>query len=171
MVIDSMANEQNKSKAKSSTKLLGKIASGLFIALVIGGSAAVYYYVSTHRPDVLEQVKLKLDRLGLGVEDPGEVKRVAEINRLPISYEEKQILINRTIFLGASPRMVMLALGKPKEGHKTRDRLSGQESIILVYHLPKDLRPTMLRFENNKLTEAKKGSSIDYQNATYFRPE
>jgi hypothetical protein len=171
MTVNYATDEKKPLEKKASSPLLRKILSGVVLAIIVGGSAAAFYYVTTHRPDMIAQVRLKLDRFGLAAESPMEVKRVADINKLPISYEEKQILINRTIFMGASPRMVMLALGQPKQGHKTRDALSGKESIILVYHLPKELRPTMLSFENNKLSEAKKGSSIDYQNSAAFIPE
>lgn len=138
------------------------IASVVTVLFILLGSIGIYTYVYTQRPDIYNQVKLKLSRFGFSEQSPQEVQRVSDINRLSISYEEKQILINRTIFMGATPRMVMLALGKPKEGHRMLDKAANKEVIILVYHLPEELRPTMLRFEENKLVEAKKGSSIDY---------
>lgn len=141
-------------------KPIGTLLFLLFLGFVGMG---IYNYLYLHKPDVLKQISVKLDRLGLAPENPAETQRIYEINKLPISYEEKQILINNTIFLGATPRMVMLALGKPKEGHRAADN-SGEnkKTLILVYHLPEDLRPTMLRFDEGKLTHAYKGSTIDF---------
>ena len=137
------------------------LSIALVMAVIIG-SGAIYGYVYTQRPDLWKQLLIKVD---VNHYDAAEVDRIDNINRLPISYEEKQVLINRTIFMGASPQMVMLALGQPKEGHKIVPTNSGgsvKESIILIYHLQGEARPTVLRFDDNKLTEAKKGSSIDY---------
>jgi len=144
-----------------------KIPSGplvviAFILFLVVGIAGTTHYLYTNQPDMVKHIALKLDRLGLTQPNPTEINRVSEINILPISYEEKQILINKTIFLGATPRMVMLALGKPKEGHRANSEIDNAKTLILVYHLPEDLRPTMLYFEEGKLTQARKGSSIDF---------
>lgn len=135
----------------------------LILILMLLASAGVYAYVYTQRPDIIKQVLLKIDNLGIvqtrSVED---IERIDQINALAISYEEKQVLINRTIFMGASPRMVMLAIGEPKSGHKELNKATGAQAVVLVYHLPKELSPTILRFDEGKLTKAEKGSSIDY---------
>ncbi|MDG1286766.1 MAG: hypothetical protein P8P30_04280 [Rickettsiales bacterium] len=140
-------------------KTIGGVITTLLLLIVCAG---IYSYVYNQRPDIYKQVLLKLDRMGFTQSAPEELKRVDDINQLRISYEEKQILINKTIFLNASPRMVMLALGNPKEGHRIKNAKTGKKSIILVYHLPEELRPTMLHFEENKLVKAEKGSTIDF---------
>lgn len=153
------ALEQEKPARQFPWKPLGTLVFVLFLAVGIGGT---YNYLNNHNPDALKQITLKLDRLGLTPENPVEIQRVSNINKLSISYEEKQILINKTIFLGATPRMVMLALGQPQEGHRTNDDLESKKTVILVYHLPEELRPTMLKFDEGKLTHAYKGSTIDF---------
>ena len=138
------------------------IGISLLIILLLA-SAGVYAYVYTQRPDIIKQVLLKVNDFGLVETRTAEdLDRIDQINQLSISYEEKQVLINRTIFMGASPRMVMLAIGKPKSGHKVVNDHTGRESVILVYHLPKELSPTILQFDEGKLSKAEKGSSIDY---------
>lgn len=141
-------------------KSLGK---AFIIIALLAACAGAYSYVYNQRPDLYKQIRVKLDRFGLVQPDPLELQRISDINKLSISYEEKQILINRTIFMGATPQMVLLALGKPKEGRRIAGDRKGQESVILVYHLPEELRPTMLRFDDGKLTQAYKGSSIDFE--------
>ena len=138
------------------------IINTMVIFIVLIGATAAYSYISTERPDIYKNIKLKLDKFGLAPEDPMEIQRVADINKMTISYEEKQILINKTIFMGATTRMVMLALGKPKQGHRGSKTANEKDVVILVYHLPEELRPTMLHFEDNKLTKAYKGSTIDF---------
>ncbi|GEM_PF-3459582 len=150
---------QNDNPRKLPWKAIGSVV--VILAFLIGCVGA-YSYIYNQRPDIYQKVLLKLDRLGITQPAPEELVRIDEINKLTISYEEKQILIKKTIFLGASPRMVMLALGQPKEGHRVSSTEADKEKIILVYHLPEELRPTMLHFDNDKLVKAEKGSSIDF---------
>ena len=95
----------------------------------------------------------------IGVTPLGEEEkfRQSAINALPLTYEEKQVLINKTVFLGASSKMVQLALGAPKE----RKVGGGKSNSILIYYQPDDPRPTILRFERDKLVHAYKGSALD----------
>ena len=85
-----------------------------------------------------------------------------EINKLSLTYEEKQILIQKTVFLGATSDMVMLALGAPKERFRAPKTAEFSEGIVFTYHLPNDAQPTLLRFVGNKLTHAYKRSAIDF---------
>ena len=157
--MDTALHSDTDEARKLPWKTIGGIAAVLAVLTV---SAGVFSYVYTERPDVIKQVKLKLSTLGIASSDPAETKRVAEINKLTIPYEEKQILINKTIFLGATPSMVMLALGAAKEDHRVNDAKTGKEAIVWVYHLPQDTKPTMLKFDGGKLTHAYKGSAIEF---------
>lgn len=80
-----------------------------------------------------------------------EAKRMESIDILPISNEKKNILNNRTIFLGATKVMVRLALGEPLQ-----QRLSSDGSVTYWdYHLNEDIQATRLKFEDNRLVAAK----------------
>lgn len=150
--------EDDKEPRKIPWKIISALAVILFIAV---GAAFAYNYAYVQHPEVYKKIKIKLDKLGLIQQSPEEIQRVAEINKMTISYEEKQILINKTIFMGATPRMVMLALGQPKQGHKGDKTNEGKDIITLTYHMPGEFKPTQLYFENNKLTKAYKISNID----------
>ncbi len=137
------------------------IAVSLAVIFVIIISIGTIYFIYQKEPEVVQEILFKMDRFGLIEKSPEEIQRVYDINQLSISFEEKQILINKTIFLGATPRMVLLALGEPKKGYKTNGEM-GNESIKLEYHLPKDSRPTVLVFDEGKLSHAYKGSTIEF---------
>lgn len=86
-----------------------------------------------------------------------EKNRIDKIRLLPISDEKKQILLNHTIFLGASPRMAELALGSPIQTMEYPDVTPQVDRW--VYHFADDSRPTVLEFHDNKLVSAFKVSA------------
>ena len=129
-----------------------------FIAFILIGSLGIFYYVYKYEPQLFSVFSDDFKKAGFIEDSPAEIARRNKINQLPIEYEKKQILINKSVFLGATPKMVMLALGQPRSGHK-----SGSE-VILVYHLPNESRPTALKFQDSKLVDAYKSSSIEFTN-------
>lgn len=107
---------------------------------------------------------IKVDVFGLTRVAGEEQVRLAKIKDLPLSYEEKQVLVQRTVFMGATHDMVKLALGEPR---KVVERLWEGKNVMLtyyIYYLPNDTRPTILVFQNDKLVNAYKGSALDVGN-------
>jgi hypothetical protein len=136
----------------SQRSLMGRFA--LYLAILVG-CFAVFFTLHIYRPQFMKELILVIDLFGMTDLGRSEQERLAAINRLPITYEEKQVLINRTIFLGATSQMVSLALGTPSEH---REQATG---TIYVYYLPDDPRPTILKFSRDKLVQAYKGSALD----------
>lgn len=134
--------------------LTGKIT--VYLGLMVATFACMLY-LQFYKPGLLKELILSIDVVGVTPIGQEEQSRQATINGLPITYEEKQVLINKTVFLGASSRMVMLALGTPKE-QKPSGKGAGN---IYIYYQPDDPRPTILRFEHDKLVHAYKGSALD----------
>ena len=123
---------------------------------LMAATFAVILYMQFYKPNVIRELILSVDTLGLTSIGQQEQTRQYEINRLPkLTYEEKQVLLNRTVFLGATTRMAQLALGPPKEQKR------GRREVIFIYYMPEDSRPTILRFENDRLVHAYKGSALD----------
>lgn len=124
--------------------------------LTIGG----LFYLDTFHPDLAKTLMIKIDPFGLTPEGAAEKQRVAEIKALPIPYEKKQVLLEHTIFMGATKEMVRLALGDPKKMQRHTDE-SGEVQEIWIYVFRLDKRPTMLAFEKDTLASAYKGSMLD----------
>lgn len=133
------------------------IAFFLFIAITAGG----VYWVGQKFPDKMEDLLIAVDRFGITEVGAAEQRRIRTINRLRITYEEKQVLIQRTVFLGASREMVFLALGDPVCVLQTP--ANGKQAPIesWVYYIEGDRKPTQLSFQNNELTTAGKASALD----------
>ncbi len=129
----------------------------ILLCLLLGG----IYYISIQRPDVIRELLITVDKFGITETGKEEQVRIAKINALPITYEKKQVLLNRTVFLNAEINMVYLALGNPREVKRIKTDDGDTEAVLLVYHFSDDKRPTILRFENDKLTSAYKGSVLE----------
>jgi hypothetical protein len=121
----------------------------------MGGTFACILYLQFYKPDLFKRLILSVDIVGITEIGKAEKSRLSTINTLPITYEEKQVLVNHTVFLGATPEMVMLSLGNPREQRRYRG------GDVLVYYDQDDPRPTLLQFERGKLTRASKGSALD----------
>jgi len=140
----------------TSGKAIGKF---LTYTIVIAASFCGMFYILMYQPRFFDELLLQVDRMGVTPIGENEKKRIAEINTLPITYEEKQVLLNRTVFLGATMPMVVLALGEPNAGKRVNG--NPDEDIVLVYQFKDDARPTLLTFKDGKLTQAAKGSALD----------
>jgi len=125
---------------------------------------AVLFYMQTYQPDMMTKLLIQVDVFGLTRVADQEQQRLAKIHDLSIPYEDKQVLTNRTVFMGATSEMVQLALGKPT---KTAQQPWAKKNVTLlyyVYYLPNDTRPTILVFQDDKLIYAYKGSALDVGN-------
>lgn len=150
--------EENKSK----DLMINLMTVIVFIGIIIAG-------LRFFEPQTYYSMTLVFDFS----KEPGDAKfeqqRMSQINLLPISDEKKNILVHRTIFLGASSTMVALALGDPKFKEPTVKDEKGQTIDKWVYHFNDDFRPTVLQFENGVLLNAYKVS--EHRLSGYPPPE
>jgi hypothetical protein len=124
----------------------------------------VLFYMESYQPELMTDILIQVDVFGVTRIAKEEQQRLTDIKNLTIPYEEKQVLVNRTVFMGASPDMVKLALGNPQ---KIVEKIWEGKSVMLtyyVYYLPNDKRPTVLVFQENKLVNAYKDSAINISN-------
>ncbi len=128
----------------------------MYLGLMVATFACILY-LQFYNPDLLRRLILSIDVVGMTAIGQAEQNRQATINTLPITYEEKQVLINHTVFMGATSQMVALALGAPSE-RKPSDTGKGN---LYIYYQPEDPRPTILSFEQDRLVHAYKGSALD----------
>lgn len=122
----------------------------LFAALAVGAVFAL----KQMQPGAFENLMLSFD---MSPQSKEEKARLDRIRLLPIAEEKKKILSNRTIFLGASTKMAELALGKPIQSYEYPDHTPRVDRW--VYYFADDSRPTVLEFEDNKLSKAYKVSA------------
>ncbi len=137
-----------------------RILSFLIVAIM---TTAGLTYVDRTNPDAIKELLLHIDVLGITPEGSKERARIEQINALPIPFEQRKILMERTIFMGASPEMVSLALGAPQE-QQNGSRASMGTTISQqrwIYFLKDEQRPTVLEFENGVLISAYKGSALE----------
>jgi len=121
----------------------------------------MFFYIAVYQPEFVNNLLIKVDVFGITKVAKEEQDRIEKIRALTIPYEEKQVLLNRTVFMQASQEMVKLALGSPQ---KTIEQPWAEHNTLLiyyVYYLAQDKRPTILVFENDKLIKAYKGSALD----------
>ena len=139
---------------------------------------AVLFYLDNFQPALLNTLLIQVDVFGVTHIAEQEQARLAKIKSLkddsgyPLAYQYKLVLINHTVFMGASPEMVRLALNEPAgciiDGHYIPGPVNNatcktppQAGFSYVYYLPDDTRPTIFVFENDKLVNACKGSSAE----------
>lgn len=134
------------------------IAIFLFI-LFLGGFAV--YGIASAFPTQMKNLVIAIDRFGITRIGAYEQQRIRAINRLSITHEEKQVLIKRTVFFGATRDMVELALGKPACVANMEATSSNPVSEKWVYFIEADSKPTQLLFQSNGLVSAGKTSALD----------
>ena len=141
-----------------------KMGKSMIIPLSVGVIffTAIIGALQFQRSGTVEQ--LGLDKLASQVQglSPEEQERRAYINRLPITQEKKDFLINRQIFLGAGRHMVVVAIGKPMRRRDMRTT-PGEAIEAWVYHFDDQYRPTILEFDQFKLIKAYKVSAIEVE--------
>ncbi len=131
-----------------------RVLLGILLAMIV---YLGLFYMENFQPELMNSFLIKVDIFNITQAAKEEHKRIEDIKDLTIPYEEKQVLVNRTVFMGASQDMVRLALGEPR---KTWVQTKYQE-VYYVYFLPNDKRPTIFVFETNKLIKAYRGSALD----------
>ncbi len=129
------------------------------LAAVLSISAVIV--VGMLHPQMVNSLIMKVDQFGLTDIGAQEKMRLAQIQALPIPYEKKEVLIRRTVFMGANTTMVFLALGQPKRAETIQEETSQRTMSRWVYHFEADKRPTILEFENEVLVGAHKASALD----------
>lgn len=132
----------------------------LFFMIVAIGAGGVYW-LGQRFPDKMKDLIISVDHFGITEVGALEQKRVRTINRLSITYEEKQVLIQRTVFLSATREMVYLALGAPVCRLQSAKTASEPATEYWVYYIEGDRKPTKLAFQNNELVTAGKSSALD----------
>lgn len=136
------------------------ILLSLFATISLGTAT----YAGLKHPGMVKELIIKIDTLGITTLGAAEQKRVAEIRTLPIPYEKRAVLIDRTIFMGADARMVYLAIGAPRSRAAiTKTSVGGTPTNAeqWYYHFDEDKRPTILEFEDGILTSARKVSVVE----------
>jgi hypothetical protein len=133
---------------------LSPILSGLtpFILIIL-----TIIYIATFQKEAVDDFLKKYDFLGLSQTGQAEKQRLYQINNLPIPFEQRQALVQGTVFLGATKQMVELALGQPSSS--PQQMADGTEKW--VYFFQDSSRPTYLFFEKDKLANAAKGTTLD----------
>lgn len=120
------------------------------------------YWFATRFPDTAHDILITVDRFGITEAGAKEQQRVYNINHMDnITFEEKQVLIKRTIFFGATREMVFLALGNPVCAWRTKASGKTPSTEYWVYYIDNDRKPTQLAFQNNELSSASKASALD----------
>lgn len=137
------------------------IMLGVFIGIIVIGSG-IFFWVAQAFPDKMKDLLISVDRFGITDVGAAEQQRVRSINRLrTITFEERQVLIQRTVFLGATREMVYLALGDPVCVLQVPASRQQPAAEAWVYYIEGDRKPTQLLFQNNELMNAGKTSALD----------
>jgi len=148
-------NSDLKPAAKSgkSIKLLTLLSSIAPVFLIILTIA----YLTIFQKEVVAGFMKEYDVIGISQTGRSEKTRQKQIDNLPIPFEQRQALKEGTIFMGATKLMVQLAIGRPygtpEQDDKKRERWT--------YYFNDNSRPTYLFFENDKLVDAAKGTTLD----------
>lgn len=152
---DQRADTNNRRGGK--TAVLRLVVFLCLVLLCAGGG----YWAANKFPDKMNDLIIAVDRFGITEVGALEQQRVRTINRLNITYEEKQVLIKRTVFLSATREMVYLALGDPVCVLQRAATGTEPATEYWVYYIEGDRKPTALAFQNNELVTAGKASALD----------
>lgn len=122
----------------------------------------VLFYTQKYQPELVNKLFINIDIIGVTEIAKKENERLYEIRNLNLTYPEKQVLMNHTVFIGATKEMVKLAIGEPKKEIWKNDKL------YYVYYLPGDSRPTLLVFNYDKNGDKYKLSNAYKTSALYI---
>jgi hypothetical protein len=128
-----------------------------FIALIVSilvAAMTMLFALKSSNPTLYLKLALTFDFIGISGNANDEKLRLEQIDLLPVSQDKKNILTNHTIFLGATPSMVTLALGKPDEVIHTPDGSNAVATERWIYHFEQDVNPTRLEFHEGILSAA-----------------
>jgi len=130
--------------------------------LLVGIIYGVLFYTQKYQPEAMNKFLISIDIIGASEAAKQENYRLSQIRNLRLTYPEKQVLVNRTVFIGATKEMVKLSLGDPKKEIWKNDKL------YYVYYLPNDSKPTLLVFDYEKSGETYKLSNAYKTSALYI---
>lgn len=144
------AIEEEKSSSLSAIHNIIGVIIVLLIAGIIAMAVLKYRY-----PDMFFKLAVTVDVFNVQGDSRAERARIDKIALLPISNEKQELLINKTIFMGASLRMVELALGKPRGTNQGLNAENKQE-IRWQYHFSGESEPVVMVFIDDKLSGAQR---------------
>jgi len=126
----------------------------------------VLLYMVNYQPQTVTNILIRVDIFGITRTVKEENDRLSSIKDLSIPFEEKQVLIDHTVFMGCSSDMAKLAIGEPKKVVE-RQMVDANKNVIqtltyYIYFLPNDKRPTILVFSEDKLINAYKDSALNW---------
>lgn len=147
-------------KQDAAPRIMGRLF--IYITCLLLGFLAIVAYGSLDG-DTTRRLMRDLDVFGVSQAAVQERTRVTTIMALPITYERKQALVDNKVFMGATPGMVALALGRPKSERLREGSESAPSLRVWYMYLAGESRPTVLEFEQDVLVKAYKGSAIDVQ--------
>ena len=102
-------------------------------------------YMENYQPETLNKIIISVDVLGITDISKYEHYRQDKIKRLDnIGSLEKEVLLNHTVFIGATAQMVEYALGTPKLAFKGKNNVG--DLLYYVYFIANDKRPTVFEF-------------------------
>ncbi|MEI6729887.1 MAG: hypothetical protein WCL30_01390 [Pseudomonadota bacterium] len=130
--------------------------------LLVGIIYGVLFFTQKYQPEAMNKFLISIDIIGASEAAKQENYRLSQIRNLRLTYPEKQVLVNRTVFIGATKEMVKLSLGDPKKEIWKNDKL------YYVYYLPNDSKPTLLVFDYEKTSDTYKLSNAYKTSALYI---
>lgn len=160
------SNDGYGTNAAQGQKARGASASSitqiiLFMIAVFLSFGSAYWFATTY-PDKMREILIVVDRFGITEVGSVEQNRIRAINTLPgVTYEERQVLIDRTVFLSASSDMVTLALGNPMCKKIVPVSKDYPETHYWIYFIEGDGKPTRLAFQEGKLVAADKQTALN----------
>ena len=137
-------------KMKSMLVMLVKI---IIVIALLGG---IIFYFGSYNKAAFNEFLLEHDNMGLTEIASKELARKDSINRLNIPHEQKQALLNKTVFIGATKQMVGLAIGFP-----IRKTVNSEGKDKWFYIVDDSTTPIILTFTGDKLAKAERGTNLD----------
>ena len=144
---------------KSSSVAAIRHVIGVIIVFVIAGMIAMAV-LKFRYPDVFFKLAVAVDVFNVKGDSRAERARIDKIALLPISNEKQELLINKTIFMGASPRMVQLALGEPR-GTSEGLNIQNKQELRWQFHFAGESEPVVMVFIDHKLSGAQRIDKYD----------
>jgi|GEM_PF-978442 len=109
------------------------------------GLCLVFFYLGNYQPQLLDKIIMNVDIFNITELSKKEHNRIDKIKRLNnIGILEKQVLMSRTVFIGATAEMIEYALGQPD---KIQIDKESSQVVYYIYFLADERRPTFFQLE------------------------
>lgn len=133
-----------------------------FVSSVVLLTLTLAMGIKVANPKMYLQMALAVDVFGFSETLSREKSRLEKIDLLPISNDKKNILVNNTVFIGATTGMVKLALGNParKAALSDSSAVNGDHSERWTYHLEDTRVPIVLYFRGGILESVESRSLL-----------